>query len=139
LGLFLTLSFHTQTTIKYVDLAKSSDSVLCCLTHLSCATCHCSYSYYSNGLLMGLGSALLHLISLINSGLTVIPKHSSEHLALLLKNYPGLPKHQSCMSYVHTTIGSLLPPFPRPLSFPPPLPSHPQPLASKQKLFCPYL
>jgi hypothetical protein len=45
-------------------------------------------------------------------------------------------------SYVHTMFGSFFPPSPHPLSLPlpsllPPLP--PLPLATWQKLFCPYL
>jgi hypothetical protein len=44
-------------------------------------------------------------------------------------------------SYLHTMFGSFLPPFPHlPLNPPPVVPSlSPHPLATRQKLFCPYL
>jgi hypothetical protein len=44
-------------------------------------------------------------------------------------------------SYVHAMFGSCLPPFPHPLTYPTPrsLPYPPLPLATRQKLFCPYL
>jgi hypothetical protein len=44
-------------------------------------------------------------------------------------------------SYVHTMFGSFLPLFPCPLSYqlPHSLPNPPLPLATRQKLFCPYL
>jgi hypothetical protein len=42
-------------------------------------------------------------------------------------------------SYVHTMFGSFLPLSLHPLPYPRPPPLSPQPLTTRQKLFCPYL